>query len=177
MMPIANKASLFKKYPNPYFLETGSNEGEGIQAALDAGFPQIYSIELLDNFYSYCMNKFSQNPNVHLFKGDSGLILADILSNIDDKITFWLDGHSSGGSPKGIVSSPLILEFEQIKGHRIKDHTILIDDLRSWQREYPEIGFNIDDIKAKILEINPSYTFEYIDGNFPNDILAATTNG
>ena len=35
----------FKKYLNPVFIETGSLQGKGIQAAIDAGFQKVISIE------------------------------------------------------------------------------------------------------------------------------------
>jgi len=47
---------LFQKYPNPVFIETGSCHGTGIQQALDAGFTEIYSIELSSIFYEECLN-------------------------------------------------------------------------------------------------------------------------
>ena len=37
---------LFKKYPNPVFIETGTCHGIGVQMALDAGFKYVFSIEL-----------------------------------------------------------------------------------------------------------------------------------
>jgi hypothetical protein len=66
-------------------------------------------------------------------------------------------------------------ELELIKNHPIKEHTILIDDLREWSRDFPAIGFNTEDIKKKILEINPNYVFSFADGQTSNDILVADT--
>jgi hypothetical protein len=64
-------------------------------------------------------------------------------------------------------------ELEIIKNHHIKEHTILIDDLREWSRDFPAIGFNTEDIKAKILEINTNYIFSVADGHVAGDILVA----
>lgn len=168
------KLSLFQQHLNPCFAETGSCEGDGIRTALQAGFNNVISIELLLSSYNYCFSLFKDDVRVKLYTGDSAFILWDIIKGIDCCITFWLDGHSSGGSPKGHVSSPLIYELEQIKKHPIKNHTILIDDLRSWSRGNPEIGFDISDLKDKILEINPFYEFSLADGYFEKDILVAT---
>jgi hypothetical protein len=168
-----NKINVFRNNLNPYFIETGACEGMGIKAALTAGFNSIISIELLQSSYDYCSSIFRNNPQVKLILGDSAFLLLDVILKINDKITFWLDGHSSGGSPKGFVSSPLMYELDQIKKHPIKTHTILIDDLRSWSKGNPEIGFDTSDLKEKILEINDQYKFYLADGYCAQDILVA----
>ena len=57
------------------FIETGSNNGHGIQAALDAGFSLIDSIEYDEHWYLYCCRRFVQQGNVTLFYGDSPTML------------------------------------------------------------------------------------------------------
>jgi len=52
----------FSKYPNDYFVETGSFKGKGIEKALKAGFKEIYSIELSQVYYKYCKEKFKKDP-------------------------------------------------------------------------------------------------------------------
>jgi hypothetical protein len=111
---MSGSSAVFSKYPNPVFIETGSFTGDGIQAAIDAGFQTIISIELSDHFYNMCKNRFRENPNVHIIKGDSFKVLPDIIKNIDSRITFWLDGHFSGDhTAKGNKISPIIEELEQ----------------------------------------------------------------
>ena len=158
----------FHPYISPVFLETGSYLGDGISAAIMAGFEEIYSIELSKKYYEHCKRKFSNNPNVHIIFGDSALILQSIINSIDKKITFWLDGHySSGDTACGAYKVPLIQELEQIKSHPIKNHTILIDDirlLRTKQNEFCDIKENIFDIEKIITSINKDYKISYIDG-------------
>ena len=112
-------------------------------------------------------------PILSFFLGDSGNILYEVIKDIDSPITFWLDGHFSGGSTAlGSEACPILKELDQIKKHPIKTHTILIDDLRVFGTH----SFNfitIDQIKEKILEINPNYTFWYENGVIPNDVLVA----
>lgn len=167
--------NLFRKYNNnPTFVETGSCNGEGIRNALFAGFKDIYSVELAEHYYHYCKNYFRYNDNVRLFLGDTVTELPKILSGIDTSITFWLDAHYSGGDTDFInVLSPLMKELDIIKEHHVKTHTIIIDDLREWKRDYPAIGFGTEDIINKILEINPDYMFFYEDGFIGGDILVA----
>lgn len=85
---------VFKKYLNDMFIETGSYLGDGIQQALNAGFQNIISIELSDKYYSISTNRFINNHNIKIIKGDSYKVLPDIIKDINTNITFWLDGHS-----------------------------------------------------------------------------------
>ena len=43
---------------NPVFVETGSHIGNGIQEAIDAGFTEVYSIELSGKFFNICKERF-----------------------------------------------------------------------------------------------------------------------
>lgn len=159
--------NFFKDYLNPVFVETGSCVGEGIRRAVFAGFQEIHSIELSPELHEHCVNRFKDQEHVHLFCGDSRDHLAEIISKIDCPITFWLDAHYSGGTTAGAdVSFSLFDEIEIIKNHSIKNHTILIDDLRDW-------GSN-DLLIEKLLEINPNYTIMLVDGlTHKDDILVA----
>jgi hypothetical protein len=169
-----SNTQVFKKYLNETFIETGSFIGDGIQQALDAGFEKVISIELSDKYYEICKNRFNNNPNVKVVKGDSYKVIPDILKEINDPVTFWLDGHHScGDTALGDYWAPLIQELEAIKNHQIKNHTILIDDMRCWQEENPVHGFFKDDILNKLTEINPDYKFIYEDGLEKNDILVS----
>lgn len=53
----ANNQKNFEKYPNPIWVETGSHHGDGIQQAIDAGFKELYSIELSHDLYLRCCGK------------------------------------------------------------------------------------------------------------------------
>jgi hypothetical protein len=164
----------FKKYSNNIFIETGSFLGDGIQQALDAGFNKVISIELSDKYFSISTNRFSNNPNVTIIQGDSFKVLPDVISDIDEPITFWLDGHHScGDTALGEYWAPLIQELDVIKDHPIKTHTILIDDMRCWEEPNPTHGFYKEDIFNKLKEINSDYKFTYEDGCEKNDILVA----
>lgn len=164
--------NLFQKYLNPVFIETGSLVGDGIQNALDTGFKMIYSIELSKALYDICVNRFKDNDNVHLIFGDSSKELSRLLSMIKEPVTFWLDGHYSGGPTAiGDLDSPLMEELEAISNHPIKNHTLIIDDLRCWT--ISSHGFDTMSIMKKILTINPAYFFIYANGHIENDILIA----
>ena len=155
----------FKKYLNPYFIETGSYKGEGIQAALDAGFEKVISIELSVKYYRICRDKFRDNWRVKLFWGDSIYFLPIILKLIDNKkFTFWLDAHYSGGdTAEGRV--PILKELEIITAR--KGDTILIDDMRLYRKGWD--GITDKDIEKALVGYDISYEY----GVAENDILVA----
>ncbi|MEX0596678.1 MAG: hypothetical protein WD512_09265 [Candidatus Paceibacterota bacterium] len=163
LFPIAPEG-LFAKYPNRYFVETGSHHGNGIKLALRSNFFEIRSIELNPDFYKLCCSKFQNYSKVKLYLGDSSISLQDMISDISESITFWLDGHYSGGkTSKGEKYSPILEELSQIKVHPIKDHTIIIDDVRLMGGIYFDF-VALNQIKQYILTINPNYQFKLHDG-------------
>ena len=168
----------FSPYINPVFIETGSYCGEGIQAAINAGFKTIYSIELSEFYFETCTNLFKDIPNVHLIFGDSADELPKLLKTIDQKCTFWLDGHWCGDvTACGKNPVPLMDELLAIKEHHRKDHTILIDDmrlLRNHDSEWKDLKYTIHDLENVIRSINPKYTIYYDRGITIDDILIAT---
>ena len=164
---------VFAKYPNAYFIESGSYQGDGIQRALDAGFPCVYSIELSASLHWHCKNRFAWNPAVHLVLGDSSAVMSLVLDEIDAPATIWLDGHySSGITARGETNTPILKELEAIAQHPIKKHTILIDDIRCCGTA--DFDFvTLDEIISAILKINPAYQIHYEDSYCRNDILVA----
>lgn len=158
----------FAPFSNTYFVETGTYGGNGIHQALNAGFKHIRSIEIDPKWVNHSRRRFRAYPQVQIFLGDSGKILWDVIKDITEPITFWLDGHGA--------DTPLLQELEQIKWHPIKTHTILIDDLHC--AGGPLFGFiTVDMIIAKVKEVNPDYEITYIDGGdnreYPNNIMVA----
>jgi len=167
----------FYNFPNYYFVETGAFGGDGIAKAIETGnFVEIYSMEIDPNFVKDCMNRFQANVNVHIVQGDSGKDLGKMISQFNKPITFWLDGHNGTPDPYGAKNTPILEELNQIKYHPIKTHTILIDDMHC-------IGTILFDyltkeqIIEKIMEINPDYIIDYMDGGnegeYPNNIMIA----
>lgn len=172
LLSIAPKG-LFENYPNQFFIETGSHSGYGIDLAIKAKFPNIRSIELNHSFYKLCCSKFKNYPNVKLYLGDSSISLWDMISDISEPITFWLDGHYSGlGTSKGKQYSPIMQELRQVKKHPVKNHTIIIDDVRLMGGKYFDY-VSLEEIKKYLLSINPKYQFLLYDGYRPRDILVA----
>lgn len=100
-------------------------------------------------------------------------MLFKVIRNIDCPITFWLDGHYSGGNTgKRIKRSPILEELKQIAQHPIKRHTIIIDDVRCIGSVDFD-GTTLEMVKQHIYAINPKYRIKFYRGTVKDDILVA----
>ena len=112
-----------------HYIETGAYLGHGILSVLNT-YDNIHSIELADKWYHYNIEQFKNNINVHMYLGDSKKILPELLNNINEPITIYLDAHYSGGTTAfGDEETPLLLELEILKNRKYND-IIIIDDCR-----------------------------------------------
>lgn len=178
---ICNKEILVN-FKNTVFVETGSHEGDTIQFALDCGFKRVISIELSKHYFEKCKTRFNGNDKVSLYHGDSAEVLNSIIEKVDEKMTFWLDGHYSGlienigrelpgDTAFGKFEFPIMQELEAIEKHKIKNNTILIDDIRCWDATH----IHMIDVVSKLKKINSDYIITTVDGFTKNDILLAYT--
>ena len=167
----------FQSYLSSIFIESGTFGGDGVKAAIKSGFDKVISIELSKLYYRNCVERFKGDPRITIYFGDSINILPQILPEITTKCTFWLDGHYSGGdSACGKIPVPLMEELKIIAQHPIKNHILLLDDmrlLREHRAEWKNLSYGIGDIEKMILSINPEYKITYGFGVAPNDILIA----
>lgn len=165
------KKELLSKHPNRIFIETGSQYGHGIDVALQCDFEKIYSVDIDSKYHAHCTNRFPEqieSKQLELFIGDSAKMLKNILDQIDEPATFWLDAH--GGWGGGGTICPLIPELKQISEHHIKTHTILIDDRRMFGK-YWGVGLSEQDVIDLVKDINEDYKIEYANGSEPKDII------
>ena len=98
-MPIT--ADTLRKYLtlSKFFIETGTEGGMGIRAALDAGFETIWSVDIDPDHTDYCAALFADEPAVTCFCAHSVDFLIEKLPLIAEPATFWLDAHPSDSSP------------------------------------------------------------------------------
>lgn len=174
---------VLRKYKKSILIETGTYMGMTTKNAIEEiGYDKVYTIELQDYLY-----KISCNNLVHLInenkvvavKGNSNEKLREILSEINEPVTILLDAHIDGGNyvpgvtPDNVNWCPLYDELEIIKNHHIKNHTILVDDVRI----IGKIGWGsnvfLERIINMIKDINPEYQISYEEGETPEDVLVA----
>jgi len=168
----------FIEFKNKYFVESGTYMGNGIEDALQNGFTNIISYEVSPLLCCKAIEKFIHLPNVKvIFK--SSVEMLDEIIEINEPITFWLDGHYSSGysSYDPMNFYPLLKELNVISKHPIKTHTICIDDRRLMKKtneDTPDnIGVTEEEVRDALLKINPDYNIEYRDGCIKDDIIVA----
>jgi len=171
-MPIYSDLLKTWKKDSNTMVETGSYIGDGIAKGLEAGYDKIFSFEIIPENYHICMERFKDNSAVNCFQGDSIKLLPGVLASINGRIVFWLDSHFVGETDADLY--PIMNELKIIKKHVIKNHTLLIDDVRLFaDGKDPAMPISIAEIKDFILTINPDYKFAYEAGFIDNDILVA----
>jgi len=168
----------FRQFKKRVLVETGTFGGDGIQHALDAGFNEIHSMDIDPIAVRDSKNRFARNAQVNIYLKDSSSELVDVLAGIHEPVTFWLDAHNGFPDPNamGVKNTPLLEELDQIKQHPIKTHTILIDDLHCCGTLLFDF-LTREQIIAKVLEINPNYTINFVaggnEGEYPDNVLVA----
>ena len=165
--------SRFRQYSDT-FIETGTHLGESVQAALDAGFTDVRSVELKESIYLKAKERFEGNKCVTLFCGKSADCLPEMIKGTTTPSVFWLDAHPAGPGTAGheewlkrdesvFQDTVLSEELKIILSHG--KHVILIDDQNGWETAkkfvriiedfYPAgYGFIIED------EIRPSVHYK-----------------
>lgn len=102
------------------FIETGTAQGISSKRALKH-YKEVYTMDIASqvNLGNVINEKY------FFFNEDSRQVLPRILSNIQERCTFWLDAHPNNHD---VGTWPLLEEIMIICRHPIKNHNILIDD-------------------------------------------------
>ena len=98
------------------FVETGTYRGDAIEV-VKPYFKQCFSIEFSEEYYVHAAARFQNDPSVTVLKGDSGIVLAEVVKRIGGRsILFWLDAHwCADESMTGEMSQcPLLRELASI---------------------------------------------------------------
>jgi len=131
------------------FVETGLGWGRMIRAVKD-GFDSVISIERDIGLYQKGVEEFKDDLNIRLFNGDSSVLLAAILLEIEGSCLFWLDAHGADGSP-------VISELSTIlsRGEIGDGDCVMVDDLRCFGAEpgWPPL----EDIRSVIEKFKPDW--------------------
>jgi hypothetical protein len=121
------------------FVETGTHLGE-TTASLRPLVTDVWTIELDDALFARAAKRFAGDAHVRVLHGDSGQLLAAVVSEVDRPALFWLDGHWSGGdTARGDKDTPVIAELRAVlDDHR--PHVIVVDDVKDFgQGDYPTV--------------------------------------
>lgn len=143
-----------EQYNLRVLVETGTNLGHMIRAQKDR-FREIYSIELDEWLAARARRKFGDRPNIHLYQGDSGELLPQIIPAIREPCLFWLDAHW------GDISAPIKKELDSIFRHPVRDHVLLIDDARWFDGRSDYL--TMDELRDRTAREFPGFVVEVKD--------------
>lgn len=128
-------------------IETGTHLGETC-VNVSKEFKKIYTMEISEKYFQLSKMNFQKRgiKNVDVFLGDSSRVLPQLLSNLEENLFFWLDGHwSMGDTGRGAKDSPLLEEVQSIveycREKKLKS-ILAIDDVRIFGRQgWEDISF------------------------------------
>jgi hypothetical protein len=149
------KQTTIKEYQNKYqyevLVETGTYMGKMVEAQKKS-FKEVYSIELGIDLFNKAKRRFRKDKNVTILQGDSGIVLHDLMFEINEPAIFWLDGHySAGNTARGDKDCPIFEELDAIFSKINYNHILLIDDARCFigEGDYPTLEELTHYIKSK----------------------------
>lgn len=142
------------------FLETGSYVGQTLNE-IKSEFSKIISIEITKKYSEMCKQMFINYKNIEIIKGDSLLVLPDLMNKYTNKkIIFFLDAHySAGDTGKNDMDVPLIEELKIINKRYSNEGLIIIDDADLFELFDPWVSWK---------EINEKNIFDALDKRIKN---------
>lgn len=154
LMTPTEKREILKKYADTHvnFVETGTYLGE-TTAEMAKLYKNVYTVEVLEDFYLKARDRFSAIDNVTCYYGDSAIVLSEIIASLQGPTVFWLDGHYSGphtGRSRK-YETPILQELKTIFSRKERGDIILIDDARAFcgRKSYPRISKLNDFVRRK----------------------------
>lgn len=127
------KREVLRRYGFGTWIETGTYEGDTTAFLSDLGAPHVFSIEPSLHLCNLARIRFADNSGVTVIHGLSEELMPSVISGVAGEVSFWLDGHYSGGQTfRGENDTPIRQELSAISSHlpRLSRVSILIDDFR-----------------------------------------------
>lgn len=157
--PCLIKRAILKATANGFdaktFVETGTFLGDTPWFFRNE-FSRIFTIEVQPDYASLAVNRFSRLNHVDVIEGDSAFRLKDIVTQIEDRALYWLDGHySSGTTGSGKNECPIWSELNSIFDCSKAPFYIMIDDARCFGEDlaYPTMA----DLRSYLATKAPDY--------------------
>ena len=147
------------------WVETGTYMGDS--AIIISEFTEaLHTIEPSSKLSNIAKRKLGSKSNVYLHEGTSENLLPDILESLIMQgyrdVSFWLDGHFSGGETyRGKFQTPVKNELDIIANYSgsFSEIQILIDDVRCFNpklpqyMDYPDLWYLVDYSNSHNLKI------------------------
>lgn len=146
------------------FFETGTYLGQGVAAALEAGYSRIISFEIEKSKAMEAATYFIEDDRVEIKHASScSMQFVEAVKSIKEPSVFWLDAH-----PDGVGPNPLITELLFI-GASPYAHGILIDDRRLFEKYRVTEDLLLSVLKAMGRMVKVSYMT--VRERFPDDVM------
>ncbi len=140
--------------PASIWVETGTYLGD-TSAFLSRHAKRVFTIEPAKTIHELAVRRLAPLGNVEVIHGASEDVFPKLLPGLAGDVTFWLDGHFSGGETwathQGAKDTPIVEELEQIERNRSRfaKLSVLVDDIRSFEapeqyKDYPTLDFLVD---------------------------------
>ena len=103
----------------------------------------VYTIEPSTSLAARADARFRNRSNVKVLTGLSEAVLPSLLPEIVGTVSFWLDGHTSGGPTHlGPQVTPIREELGAIEAHlsRFENTAIFVDDIRGFTPNSSYVG-------------------------------------
>jgi hypothetical protein len=134
------------------WIESGTHSGD-TAISLASFANQVITFEPSVKYFNLAYKRLKSFNNIEILEGSSEILLENILEKLSraglvNDISFWLDGHYSGGETyRGKEDTPILIELETIKKYLplLKTITICIDDVRLFRTDivtaekYPDL--------------------------------------
>lgn len=175
---MSSSTELFAYFAKSYrtLVETGTWQGGGIQAALDAGFRHVASCDVNEHLVSQARTRF-RGKSVEVYHGPSKDFLLSIIPNLKKSAVFFLDAHAMppsanaqefssmtlmpGDEANQSLQFPLLDEVNLILDQDFMGHVILVDDVQcfgTWMFHYTTEA----QLKKQVCSLCPGkYAFHY----------------
>ena len=137
---------------NATWVETGTFTGD-TAFKLSEKAKHVYTVEPSEELYAAAQKKYSFVKNITFLHGTSESILPSLLPTLRGDVSFWLDGHYSGGDTfLGENICPIENELANISNN-INSYSkicVVIDDIRCFnmyneaKHSYPSLDFLVD---------------------------------
>ncbi len=137
---------------NSTWIETGTYLGDTTYF-LSKNFPTVHTIEPSIYYRNIAKSLIKKKDNIIFHEGTSEECFESICLKVTGDVSFWLDGHFSGGNTfKNNSLTPIKFELEIIKKNikKLNNICVLIDDARcSFVDEgYPSLDYYVEWAKS-----------------------------
>ena len=160
-IPEALVLKLVQSRRTPNFVETGTFNG-GTSLWASKHFRKVVTIEINPELSRAVANSPACPKNIEFLVGNSAVLIADVVMQLDGPAVFWLDGHYCGpGTGDTSAECPIMDELAALR--QAPGAIILIDDARCFfgpppPPHNPLHWVNIDLIFRYFAEYFPNHT-------------------